>query len=102
MHAGSSLKPKYPILKPDDLKSVDGFLLGSPTRYGRVAAQVSSFFDQTGGLWASGALVGKFVATFTSTAGQHGGHETTAMSTMPFFAHRELGLNQSRALWTCS
>lgn len=64
MHAGGSLKPKYPIITPDDLKTLDGFILGFPTRYGRTPAQVSAFFDQTGGLWASGALVGKFAGIF--------------------------------------
>ncbi|TYJ52157.1 NAD(P)H:quinone oxidoreductase, type IV [Cryptococcus floricola] len=90
MHAGSSLKPKYPVITPNDLKELDGFLLGAPTRYGRLPAQVDAFFDQTGGLWATGALVGKFVGTFTSTAGQHSGQESTALTTFPFFAHHGL------------
>ncbi|KAJ9119593.1 hypothetical protein QFC22_003302 [Naganishia vaughanmartiniae] len=88
MYAGTSLKPKYPIIKPNDLKELDGFLLGFPTRYGRAPAQVSAFFDATGGLWATGALVGKFGGVFTSTAGQHGGQETTALTTVPFFVHQ--------------
>jgi len=88
MHAGSSLKPKYPILTPDALREVDGLVIGAPTRYGRVPAQVSAFFDQCGQLWFSGALVGKFVTMFTSVASQHGGHETTFLTTMPFFAHQ--------------
>jgi len=87
MHAGSSLEPKYPILTPNDLKDVDGLIMGCPTRYGRVPSQVSAFFDQCGQLWATGALVGKFVTMFTAAAGQHGGHETTALTTMPFFIH---------------
>ena len=62
-------------------------LFGFGTRYGRTPAQVSSFFDHTGGLWASGALVGKFAGIFTSTSSQHGGQETTAFTTIPFFAH---------------
>ena len=90
MGAGGSLKPKYPIITPDALKEVDGVAFGAPTRYGRVPAQVSAFFDQTGGLWATGALTGKAATFFTSTAGQHSGHETTALSTVPFFAHRKL------------
>lgn len=110
MHAGSSLTPKYPILKPDDLREVDGLLLGAPTRYGRMPAAVSSFFDACGGLWQqvlpllrwrlnsitfqkltrrSKALTGKFAAVFTSTATPQGGQETTALTTIPFFAHRE-------------
>lgn len=92
MYAGGSLKPKYPLLTPDALKEVDGLILGAPTRYGRVPAQVSAFFDKCGGLWASGALNGKFVTMFTSTAGQHGGQETTALTTVPWFAHSKLSL----------
>lgn len=91
MHAGGSLKPKYPIIdaltKPEELKELDGFLLGAPTRYGRLPAQVSAFFDTTGQLWASGALSGKFASTFTSTASQHGGQETTHLTTIPWFVH---------------
>lgn len=87
MKGGGSLKPKYPVVTPNDLKDLDGFLLGAPTRYGRLPAQVSAFFDQTGGLWATGALHGKFGATFTSSASSHGGQETTHLTTLPFFAH---------------
>ncbi|GHJ86822.1 hypothetical protein NliqN6_3224 [Naganishia liquefaciens] len=87
MHGGSSLKPKYPVVTPNDLKELDGFLFGFPTRYGRAPAQVAAFFDATGGLWATGALIGKFGGVFTSTAGQHGGQETTALTTVPFFVH---------------
>ncbi|KAL1411053.1 hypothetical protein Q8F55_002000 [Vanrija albida] len=87
MKGGGSLKPKYPIATPNDLKDLDGFLLGAPTRYGRIPAQVSAFFDQTGGLWATGALHGKLASTFTSSATQHGGQETTHLTTFPFFAH---------------
>ncbi|WVQ71808.1 NAD(P)H:quinone oxidoreductase, type IV [Cryptococcus sp. DSM 104548] len=90
MYAGGSLKPKYPIIKPEDLVEADGIIFGAPTRYGRVPAQVSAFFDATGALWAKGALVGKFVSLFTSAAGQHSGHESTAISTFPFFAHHGL------------
>ncbi len=73
------------------MKEYDGFLFGFPTRYGRAPAQVSAFFDRTGGLWASGALIGKFAGTFTSTASQHGGLETTHLTTIPFFVHH--GMN---------
>ncbi|WVO14035.1 NAD(P)H:quinone oxidoreductase, type IV [Cryptococcus depauperatus] len=90
MHAGSSLKPKYPLITPADLKEADGIIFGAPTRYGRLPAQVSAFFDKTGGLWATGALTGKFVSLFTSVAGQHSGHESTALTSFPFFAHQGL------------
>jgi len=69
MHGGSSLKPKYPVVTPNDLKELDGFLFGFPTRYGRAPAQVSAFFDATGGLWATGALIGKFGGVFRATQG---------------------------------
>jgi NAD(P)H:quinone oxidoreductase type IV len=55
-------------------------IFGTPTRFGNMAAQMRNFLDQTGGLWANGALVGKVGSVFTSTASQHGGHETTLVS----------------------
>jgi len=86
MHAPS--KKSIPVLTdPAILKEFDGFLFGFPTRYGRAPAQVSTFFDMTGGLWQTASLHGKFAGIFTSTASQHGGQETTALTTMPFFAH---------------
>ncbi|MCO5556513.1 hypothetical protein L7F22_010062 [Adiantum nelumboides] len=85
--AGAEVKQ----FQPDDLKEFDGFILAFPTRYGRAPAQVSAFFDQTGGLWATGALVGKFGSVITSTASQHGGLETTALTTIPWFVHH--GIN---------
>ncbi|GAA5854263.1 hypothetical protein JCM8547_001757 [Rhodosporidiobolus lusitaniae] len=56
-----------------------------------MSAAVSAFFDTTGGLWFTGALDGKFAGIFTSTACQHGGQESTALTTVPFFAHQ--GIN---------
>jgi NAD(P)H dehydrogenase (quinone) len=50
-------------------------------------AQIKAFLDSTGGLWASGGLAGKFAGTFFSTASQHGGQETTAFTTITYFAH---------------
>lgn len=69
------------------MKEYDGFLMGIPTRYGRAVGSASAFFDTTGGLWASGALASKMCGIFTSTASQHGGQETTALTTIPFIAH---------------
>ena len=83
-------KADYPIIKADELKAYDGILFGFPTRYGRANGATSAFFDQQGGLWATGALTGKFAGIFTSTASQHGGQETTALSTLPYFAHMGL------------
>ncbi|WVR05365.1 NAD(P)H:quinone oxidoreductase, type IV [Kwoniella sp. DSM 27419] len=87
MYADTSIQSRYPAITPHDLKEVDGLILGAPTRYGRLPSQVDAFFDQTGGLWAAGALTGKFVSMFTSAAGQHSGHESTALTTYPFVAH---------------
>ncbi|ELU43800.1 NADH-quinone oxidoreductase [Rhizoctonia solani AG-1 IA] len=77
---------EIPTITPDDLKNFDGFAF-VPTRYGRAPAQISAFFDATGGLWATQALSKKFATVFVSTGSQNGGQETTALTTMPFFAH---------------
>lgn len=69
-----------PLAEPDRLAEADGILFGTPTRFGNMAAQMRNFLDQTGGLWAKGALVGKVGSVFTSTATQHGGQETTITS----------------------
>ncbi|KAI7896381.1 flavoprotein-like protein [Mucor mucedo] len=84
-------KPDVPVITVDDLSEADGFLFGVPTRFGTMPAQIKSFLDATGGLWASGALAGKFAGTFFSTASQHGGQETTAFTLLTYFTH--LGLN---------
>ncbi|KAG8935142.1 hypothetical protein FRC03_011522 [Tulasnella sp. 419] len=76
-----------PVIKPDDLKDFDGYIFVIPTRYGRAVAQFSAFFDMTGGLWFTQALSKKFATIITSTGTQHGGQETTALTTLPFFAH---------------
>src|ERR1700752_3968825 len=62
------------------LAEADAIIFGTPTRFGNMAAQMRNFLDQTGGLWANGALVGKVGSVFTSTASQHGGQETTLVS----------------------
>ncbi|GAB4161073.1 MAG: NAD(P)H:quinone oxidoreductase [Planctomycetota bacterium] len=69
-----------PVATPDELKDYDAIILGSPTRFGNMAAQMRNFLDQTGKLWLDGALVGKIGSVFCSTATQHGGQETTLMS----------------------
>jgi NAD(P)H:quinone oxidoreductase type IV len=69
-----------PVAKPTQLAEADAIIFGTPTRFGSMAAQMRNFLDQTGGLWANGALVGKVGSVFTSTASQHGGHETTLVS----------------------
>ncbi len=73
---------------PEDLAGADGLVLGSPTRFGNMAAPLKHFLDGTGALWASGALAGKPAAVFTSTQSLHGGQETTLLSMMlPLLHH---------------
>ena len=69
-----------PVAQPQQLADADGILFGTPTRFGNMAAQMRNFLDQTGGLWAKGALVGKVGSVFCSTGTQHGGQETTITS----------------------
>lgn len=78
--AGAKLDQAAPIADPNELPEYDGFLFGSPTRFGMMAAQMRNFFDQTGGLWAKGALIGKPAGAFTASATQHGGQESTLLS----------------------
>lgn len=75
------------IAVPDELPDYDAILLGVPTRFGNMPAQMKSFLDQTGGLWAKGALVGKVASVFTSTATQHGGQESTILATHVVLLH---------------
>ena len=79
-----------PVATVAELETYDAIILGTPTRYGRISSQLASFLDQTGGLWARGALNGKVGAAFTSTASQHGGQETTLFSLITNLLH--LGL----------
>jgi NAD(P)H dehydrogenase (quinone) len=69
-----------PIADPNELADYDAIIIGTPTRFGNMAAQMRNFLDQTGGLWAKGALIGKLGGAFVSTASQHGGQETTLTS----------------------
>lgn len=79
-----------PVATVADLEQYDAIVVGVGTRYGRMASQMANFLDQTGGLWARGALNGKVGAAFTSTATQHGGQETTLFSIITNLLH--LGL----------
>ncbi len=69
-----------PLATPAQLADADAIIFGTPTRFGNMAAQMRNFLDQTGGLWAKGALIGKVGSVFTSTGTQHGGQETTITS----------------------
>ena len=77
-----------PYVELADLEQCAGLVLGSPTRFGNMAAPLKHFLDTTGALWARGTLVGKPAAVFTSTASLHGGQETTLTSMMlPLLHH---------------
>jgi NAD(P)H dehydrogenase (quinone) len=69
-----------PLARVEQLPDADAIIFGTPTRFGNMAAQMRNLLDQTGSLWASGALVGKVGSVFTSTGTQHGGQETTITS----------------------
>jgi NAD(P)H dehydrogenase (quinone) len=69
-----------PVATLDDLTWADGYALGTPTRYGNVAAQLKQFIDRTGGIWEAGHLADKSFTGFTSTAEVHGGQESTLLA----------------------
>ncbi|KAJ3790404.1 1,4-benzoquinone reductase [Lentinula aff. detonsa] len=89
MHAPQ--KPDYPVISVNELPLYDAFLFGIPTRYGNFPAQWKVFWDATGGLWGQGALAGKYVSVFFSSASLGGGQESTAMNAMSTFVHH--GMN---------
>lgn len=90
-----------PYVEKKDLDECIGLILGSPTRFGNMAAPLKHFLDGTSAEWASGTLVGKPAAFFTSTASQHGGQETTLLTMMlPLLHHGALivGIPYTEAL----
>ncbi len=78
-NAGVKMDQTAPLADPKELADYDAIIFGTPTRFGNMASQMRNFLDQTGGLWASGALIGKVGSVFTST-GTGGGNETTIQS----------------------
>ena len=85
--SGMKVDQKAPIAKVDELTQYDGIIVGVPTRFGRMASQMSNFWDQAGALWASDALVGKVGSVMSSTATQHGGQEMTLFSGITTLLH---------------
>ena len=85
--SGFKLDQAAPVATVDELADYDAIILGVPTRFGNMPAQMKNFLDQTGGLWAKGKLVGKVGSVFTSTATQHGGQESTILSTHTVLLH---------------
>ncbi|MCF3640073.1 NAD(P)H:quinone oxidoreductase type IV [Rhizobium sp. TRM95111] len=77
-----------PIATVDELPDYDAIIVGAGTRFGTVASQMRNFWDQTGGLWFQGKLVGKVGSVFTSSATQHGGQESTILGFIPTLMHQ--------------
>ena len=78
----------HPVLDdPAALANYDAIIVGAPTRFGRMASQMTAFWDRAGGLWMQGALNGKVGGAFTSTATQHGGQETTLFAIITNLLH---------------
>jgi len=91
LRKAKELMRDVPIADPrKDLEDIDGIIVGTPTRYGNMTAQMRNFWDQTGADWIKGTLVGKPVSVFTSTATQHGGQETTIITTLITLLHHGL------------
>lgn len=86
--SGFKLDQAAPIATVDELPDYDAIILGVPTRFGNMPAQMKNFLDQTGGLWFQGKLIGKVGSVFTSTATQHGGQESTILSTQIVLLHQ--------------
>lgn len=86
--SGFKLDQAAPIATVDELPNYDAIILGVPTRFGNMPAQMKNFLDQTGGLWFQGKLIGKVGSVFTSTATQHGGQESTILSTHTVLLHQ--------------
>ncbi|GBD43174.1 p-benzoquinone reductase [bacterium HR40] len=85
--AGAKLDQPAPVAHPEELADYDAIIFGTPTRFGNMAGQMRNFLDQTGGLWAKGALIGKLASVFTSSATQHGGQESTILTFIPTLLH---------------
>jgi NAD(P)H dehydrogenase (quinone) len=81
------LDQKAPVAKVADLAEYDAVVIGTPTRFGNMAAQMKQFLDQAGALWAGDKLVGKVGSVFTSSATQHGGQESTILATHTVLLH---------------
>lgn len=82
------LDQKAPLATVDELPDYDAIIIGVPTRFGNMPAQMKNFLDQTGGLWFGGKLIGKVGSVFSSTASQHGGQESTILSTHTVLLHQ--------------
>jgi NAD(P)H dehydrogenase (quinone) len=85
--SGYKLDQAAPIATVAELPDYDAIIIGTPTRFGNMAAQMKNFLDRTGGLWVQDKLVGKIGSVFTSTGSQHGGQESTILSAHVVLLH---------------
>jgi NAD(P)H dehydrogenase (quinone) len=85
--SGYKLDQAAPVASVAELPDYDAIVIGTPTRFGNMASQMKNFLDQTGGLWFRDKLVGKVGSVFTSTGSQHGGQESTILSTHIVLMH---------------
>jgi len=85
--AGYQLDQAADIATVDELADYDALVIGTPTRFGNMAAQMKNFLDQAGGVWGRDALVGRVGSVFTSTSSQHGGQEATILATHVVLLH---------------
>ena len=86
-NAHFKLDQPAPVATVQELPDYDAIIVGVPTRYGRMASQMTAFWDGAGAVWAKGALTGKVGSVFSSTATQHGGQETTLFSGITNLLH---------------
>jgi NAD(P)H dehydrogenase (quinone) len=86
-NAGGKANQTAPVATPGELADYDAIIFGTPTRFGNMSGQMRNFLDQTGGLWMSGALIGKVGSVFTSSGTQHGGQESTILTFHPTLLH---------------
>ena len=103
MHAPSK-NTDIPILTHEnisELETADGFLFGTPSRFGMMSSQMKAFWDSTGGLWKKGSLAGKPAGLFWSTGTQGGGQETVALTSVTQLGSSWYGVRPSRIFFWC-
>lgn len=86
-HAHATATADVPTVTHDDLRWADGYVVGTPTRFGNIAAQLRQFLDTLSPVWQEGALANKPASGFTAAASEHGGHESTLLSLYQTFMH---------------
>lgn len=85
--SGYKLDQEAAVASVAELRDYDAIIVGTPTRFGNMSSQMKNFFDQAGGVWARDELVGRIGSVFTSTGSQHGGQESTILTTHVVLLH---------------